>query len=46
MQPAKPDRLPIEIDWMPLIPLIGRANRTIANFNGALFSLPNPDVLL
>ena len=46
MKPFWPDRLPIEIDWTPLIPSMGRSNRALANFNGALFLLPNPDVLL
>jgi Fic family protein len=46
MKPSISDRLPIKLDWISLIPLMGRANRTLANFNGTLFSLPNPDVLL
>lgn len=39
--------LPIsDVKWEPLIPLIGRANRAIAGFDGILHSIPNPDVLL
>jgi Fic family protein len=46
MKPSTPGRLPITLDWNSLIPLMGRANRAIANLNGILFALPNPDVLL
>ena len=46
MNPFVPELLPIEVDWSALIPLIGPANRAIANFNGALSALPNPDILL
>lgn len=47
MEPCIPDRLPLEgINWEPLIPLIGKANRDLAYFNGVLFGISNPDVLL
>jgi Fic family protein len=39
--------LPIkEIEWEPLIPLIGRANRALAHYDGVLLGVPNPEVLL
>lgn len=41
-----PDELPVPIDWERLIRHIGPANRALANFNGALYGLPNPEVLL
>lgn len=42
-----PDRLPqIDIDWLNLIPRIGAANRAVANFNGILNGLKNPELLL
>ncbi|MGQ0587728.1 MAG: Fic family protein [Gammaproteobacteria bacterium] len=42
-----PQRLPIEdFDWSSLIPLIGRANRALARFDGVLQGLQNPEVLL
>jgi Fic family protein len=47
MKPCTPDKLPIKsIDWEPLIPMIGQANRNLAYYNGILFSISNPDVLL
>lgn len=47
MKPYKPHKLPInEIQWEPLIPLIGRANRSIAHYDGILYGVPNPNVLL
>lgn len=47
MKPFKPQELPIrDIEWEPLIPLIGRANRSLALYNGILYGLPNPEVLL
>jgi len=47
MKPFIPKLLPITgIKWEPLIPLIGRANRSLAHYNGLLQALPNPDVLL
>jgi Fic family protein len=47
MQPCVPSKLPLaSIDWEPLIPMIGQANRNLAYYNGILFSIANPDVLL
>ncbi len=47
MKPFVPQRLPIEeIKWEPLIPLIGRANRSLALYDGILYGVPNPEVLL
>src|ERR1700731_362474 len=45
--PFTPQTLPLtEIAWEPLIPLIGRANRSIAQYDGVLHGVPNPNVLL
>ncbi|MDP2743637.1 MAG: Fic/DOC family N-terminal domain-containing protein [Dehalococcoidia bacterium] len=47
MKPCVPDKLPITaIDWAPLIPLIGKANRALAYYDGVLYGVSNPDVLL
>jgi Fic family protein len=47
VQPFTPQTLPLtEIAWEPLIPLIGRANRSIAQYDGVLYGVPNPEVLL
>lgn len=47
MDPFIPQRLPInEVSWEPLIPLIGLANRRLAEYNGVLYSLSNPEILL
>jgi Fic family protein len=46
MDPFVPEHLPVRLDWSAFIPLIGPANRAIANFNGATRALPNPDILL
>jgi hypothetical protein len=47
MKPAIPQKLPIkEVNWEQLIPLIGRANRSIAYYDGVLHGVPNPEVLL
>ena len=47
MKPFRPEALPtLRIDWERLIPFIGPANRAIANFNGVLYGLRNPEVLL
>jgi Fic family protein len=47
MKPFEPQRLPIEnIAWESLIPLIGHANRALAQYDGVLYGLPNPEVLL
>jgi Fic family protein len=47
LKPCIPDTLPITtINWEPLIPLIGASNRALAYFNGILYGISNPDVLL
>lgn len=47
MKPFEPQKLPIsEVKWEPLIPLIGSANRALAHYDGILYGVPNPDVLL
>jgi Fic family protein len=47
MDPFVPDPLPLSgIDWEAQIPLIGKANRALAHYDGVLYGVPNPDVLL
>ncbi|MDD8017289.1 MAG: Fic/DOC family N-terminal domain-containing protein [Bacteroidota bacterium] len=47
MQPYIPQKLPIsEINWESLIPLIGRANRSLAYYDGILHGIVNPALLL
>jgi len=47
MKPCIPDKLPITtLNWEPLIPLIGASNRALAYFDGVLYGITNPDVLL
>jgi Fic family protein len=47
MEPFIPQSLPIkEVDWEPLIPFISKANRYLAEYNGVLSTLPNPELLL
>jgi Fic family protein len=47
MKPFEPQRLPLDsIRWEPLIPLLGRANRSLAHYDGVLKSLPSPELLL
>lgn len=47
MQPFVPEKLPIRsIDWEGLIPQISRANRAISHFDGVLYGVPNPELLL
>lgn len=42
-----PQRLPLkEVKWEPLIPLIGRANRSLALYDGVLYGVSNPEILL
>lgn len=46
-KPYRPDPLPpTALDWDACIALMGKANRSIANYNGLLQSIVNPDVLL
>lgn len=47
MKSFVPQPLPLQdVDWEPLIPLIGRANRSLAHYDGVLYGVPNPAVLL
>lgn len=47
MKPFVAERLPLScVDWPSLVPLIGQANRALALYDGILFGLPNPEVLL
>jgi Fic family protein len=47
MDPFVPDTLPLSgLDWEALIPLIGKANRALAHYDGVLYGVPNPNVLL
>lgn len=47
MKPFLPSVLPCpHIDWGELVPLMGKANRALARYDGLLQNLVNPDVLL
>ena len=47
MKPCVPDKLPLKtINWEPLIPMIGKANRALAYYDGILYGVSNPHVLL
>ena len=47
MQPCIPQTLPISgIAWETLIPVMGQANRQLAEYNGVLYTMPNPELLL
>lgn len=47
MKPFVPQKLPLkEVDWEPLIPFIGRANRSLAYYDGVLEGVVNPELLL
>lgn len=47
MKPVVPQILPLdEVAWEPLIPLIGKANWQLAEYQGVLSTLPNPELLL
>ena len=47
MKPFEPEQLPPkDLDWLALIPLIGKANRAIATLDGLFYGIPNPNVLL
>lgn len=47
MRPFLAERLPLNnIDWPSLVPLIGQANRALALYDGILYGVPNPEVLL
>ena len=46
-KPYIPQILPLAtISWEPLIPLIGQANQALAHYDGVLYGVPNPEVLL
>jgi len=45
--PCIPDKLPLQhLDWRLLLPLVGKANASLARYDGMLQTLPNPSVLL
>jgi Fic family protein len=46
IRPYQPHALPAPLDWESLIPTIGEANRALASFNGVLYGMPNPKLLL
>ena len=47
MKPFEPQLLPIEgIHWDSLISLVGSANRAISYYDGVLYGVANPDILL
>jgi Fic family protein len=47
VKPAIPETLPIKsIDWPSLIPLMGKANRSLSDYNGMLRHLPHANMLL
>lgn len=47
MKPFIPQLLPLsDVQWEPLIPLIGAANRALAYYDGILQGIVNPDLLL
>lgn len=45
-KPFIPETLPVQLNWESLIPYIGAANRALASFNGALYGMPNAELLL
>ncbi len=47
MKPYSPQRLPLDsLDWVSLVPLIGKANAAVARYDGLLQAIINPAVLL
>lgn len=47
MKPFIPNVLPLsEINWASLVPLIGPANRAVAHYDGLLYGIRNPQILL
>lgn len=47
MQPFKPQQLPIvNLDWRKLLPLVGKANAALSQYNGLLEGMINPHILL
>lgn len=47
MEPYVPQTLPIEtIDWIRHVPLIGKANRALARYDGLVQGIVHPEILL
>ena len=47
MKPYMPDSLPLDnLDFKLLLPLVGKANATLARYDGLLQGIPNPEVML
>lgn len=47
MKPFEPEPLPpSDLELLPLMPSIGKANRAIATLEGLFYGIPNPNVLL
>jgi Fic family protein len=46
IRPYIPPTLPFPLDWESLVPFIGAANRALASFDGVLYGMPNPELLL
>jgi Fic family protein len=47
MKPHVPRKLPLKgIDWESLIPAMSEANQSVARYDGILYGVPNPGVLL
>uniref|UniRef100_UPI0035CC6805 Fic family protein n=1 Tax=uncultured Sphingomonas sp. TaxID=158754 RepID=UPI0035CC6805 len=47
LTPCIPDDLPItNLPWREVLPLVGRANASLARYDGMLQTLPNPGILL
>lgn len=47
MNPSIPRKLPLEgLDWGDLVPQIAAANRALAHYDGILYGVPEPGVLL
>ena len=47
MSPYEPCKLPIgDLDFRRLLPLVGKANRELARYDGLLQGLVNPDIML
>jgi Fic family protein len=47
MKPHVPHKLPLGgINWEGLVPAISEANQTVARYDGVLYGVPNPGVLL
>lgn len=47
MKPFEPEQLPPkDLDYVELMPIVGKANRAIATLEGLFYGIPNPNVLL